>query len=98
MNIYRIALCLSIILSLYINSPSFYINTQTIDASKCQLTGTGIADFDSGTTVTINLQSYDTSNAAMTTGGGIFQVDIRDYCIIKSTNSLFYYARMERVR
>ena len=87
MNIYRIALCLSIILSLYINSPSFYINTQTIDASKCQLTGTGIADFDSGTTVTINLQSYDTSNAAMTTGGGIFQVDIRDYCIIKSTNS-----------
>ena len=80
MNIKTLALCFIILLSL---STSQGI----IDVSQSVLSGTALTSFDSDTTVNILLQSRDSSGVALTTGGSIFMVDIRDYCISNANNN-----------
>ena len=78
------------------NSPTLSVTLKNIPFySFCQLTGDGLASFTwSDQDKSIYIQSYDSTNTIMTTGGGIFMYDIRDYCTINSLNS---YSLCERL-
>jgi hypothetical protein len=78
------------------NSPTLSVTLKNIPFySFCQLSGDGLASFTwSDQDKSIYIQSYDSTNTIMTTGGGIFMYDIRDYCTINSLNS---YSLCERL-
>ena len=78
------------------NSPLLSIVLQNIPHySYCILSGDGLSSFTwSDEDKSIYIQAYDSSNTIMTSGGGIFMYDIRDYCTINSLNA---YSLCERL-